>query len=89
MSPVLIEVVELFEFVCMHHDVQTAHLRQTEFLVLHARKAHLQQRDLITHHYRGPPLLYLNLTEMCFKGKKNRKDAINSEQILGYSLLSS
>jgi len=49
MSPVLVEVVELLEFVRMHHDVQATHLRQTEFLVLHARKAHLQPRDLITH----------------------------------------
>ena len=38
---VLVECDEVLQFVSVDDDVQTAHLRQPELLVLHARKADL------------------------------------------------
>ena len=40
-SAILVVVDEFFQFIGVNYDVQAAHLSQTEFLVVDARKAHL------------------------------------------------
>ena len=41
-ATVLVIVYEVFELVCVNHDVETAHLRQSELLVVDTSEAHLQ-----------------------------------------------
>lgn len=42
-APVLVVVDELFQFVGVDHDVETAHLGQTELLAVYAREAYLRK----------------------------------------------
>lgn len=59
-ATVLVVVDEVLELVCMHDNVQTTDLSETELLRVHTRKADLQKEKMMSRdeHTKGEKIAY-------------------------------